>query len=132
MPSFAASSLMDWVSAMRNGLASFSDWANPIGGRLQVELRDATPVVALRGAAGGAGGRLDLLGGGAGGGGGGGLAGGLGAGGACRGDQRQDGPDGGAAGEIWRTATSGFPFTRAWRISTRRERPWTGGSAAQA
>ena len=30
IPSLAASSLIDWVSAIRNGLASFSDWANPI------------------------------------------------------------------------------------------------------
>src|SRR4026209_1611147 len=30
IPSFAASSLIDWVSAIRNGLASFSDWANPM------------------------------------------------------------------------------------------------------
>src|SRR4051794_20469927 len=29
MPSLAASSLMDFVSAMRNGLASFSDWEKP-------------------------------------------------------------------------------------------------------
>ena len=29
MPSLAASSWMDWVSAMRNGLASFSDWEKP-------------------------------------------------------------------------------------------------------
>ena len=29
MPSFSASSLIDWVSAMRNGLASFSDWEKP-------------------------------------------------------------------------------------------------------
>src|SRR3954468_14949470 len=29
MPSVAASSLMDFVSAMRNGLASFSDWEKP-------------------------------------------------------------------------------------------------------
>ena len=29
-PSLAASSLIDWVSAIRNGLASFSDWANPM------------------------------------------------------------------------------------------------------
>src|SRR5689334_15124402 len=28
-PSLAASSLIDWVSAMRNGLASFSDWEKP-------------------------------------------------------------------------------------------------------
>ena len=28
-PSFAASSLIDWVSAIRNGLASFSDWEKP-------------------------------------------------------------------------------------------------------
>ncbi|SQA26200.1 Uncharacterised protein [Streptomyces griseus] len=28
-PIFAASSLMDWVSAIRNGLASFSDWEKP-------------------------------------------------------------------------------------------------------
>ena len=30
IPSLAASSLIDWVSAIRNGLASFSDWANPM------------------------------------------------------------------------------------------------------
>src|SRR4051812_10080262 len=30
IPSFAASSLMDWVSAVRNGLASFSDWEKPM------------------------------------------------------------------------------------------------------
>src|SRR5690349_18975905 len=29
MPSLAASSLMDWVSAIRNGFASFSDWEKP-------------------------------------------------------------------------------------------------------
>ncbi len=29
MPSLAASSLMDCVSAIRNGFASFSDWENP-------------------------------------------------------------------------------------------------------
>src|SRR6188508_24903 len=29
MPSLAASSLIDWVSAMRNGFASFSDWEKP-------------------------------------------------------------------------------------------------------
>ena len=29
MPIFAASSLIDCVSAMRNGLASFSDWEKP-------------------------------------------------------------------------------------------------------
>src|SRR5689334_1723242 len=29
MPSLAASSLMDCVSAIRNGLASFSDWEKP-------------------------------------------------------------------------------------------------------
>src|SRR4051794_38398179 len=28
-PAFAASSLIDWVSAIRNGFASFSDWENP-------------------------------------------------------------------------------------------------------
>lgn len=28
-PILAASSLMDWVSAIRNGLASFSDWEKP-------------------------------------------------------------------------------------------------------
>ena len=28
-PTLAASSLIDWVSAIRNGLASFSDWENP-------------------------------------------------------------------------------------------------------
>ncbi|CAM5400771.1 hypothetical protein SCYAM73S_00545 [Streptomyces cyaneofuscatus] len=28
-PIFFASSLMDWVSAIRNGLASFSDWEKP-------------------------------------------------------------------------------------------------------
>src|SRR5689334_22403970 len=28
-PSLAASSLIDWVSAIRNGLASFSDWEKP-------------------------------------------------------------------------------------------------------
>src|SRR5829696_7579733 len=29
-PRLDASSLIDWVSAIRNGLASFSDWANPM------------------------------------------------------------------------------------------------------
>ena len=29
MPRFAASSLIDSVSVIRNGLASFSDWAKP-------------------------------------------------------------------------------------------------------
>jgi len=29
MPSLAASSRIDCVSAMRNGLPSFSDWENP-------------------------------------------------------------------------------------------------------
>lgn len=28
-PTFLASSLIDWVSAIRNGLASFSDWEKP-------------------------------------------------------------------------------------------------------
>ena len=30
MPRAAASSRIDWVSAMRNGLASRSDWAKPM------------------------------------------------------------------------------------------------------
>ena len=29
IPRLDASSLIDWVSAIRNGLASFSDWAKP-------------------------------------------------------------------------------------------------------
>ena len=35
MPSLAASSLIDWVSAMRNGLASFSDWEKPTTAELR-------------------------------------------------------------------------------------------------
>ena len=44
MPSFAASSLIDCVSAIRNGFASFSDWAKPTVAVLQVQLRHAAPL----------------------------------------------------------------------------------------
>ena len=45
MPRAAASSLMDWVSAIRNGLASFSDWAKPIVAAGEVDDLDAGPAV---------------------------------------------------------------------------------------
>ena len=45
MPRAAASSRIDWVSAMRNGLASRSDWAKPIGGTAEVDGLDARAAV---------------------------------------------------------------------------------------
>lgn len=37
-PILAASSLMDWVSAIRKGLASFSDWEKPTTASLRSSL----------------------------------------------------------------------------------------------
>src|SRR6185503_20929784 len=44
IPSFAASSLIDWVSAIRNGLASFSDCAKPIVAVLRSSFGTPSPL----------------------------------------------------------------------------------------
>ena len=50
IPSFAASSLIDWVSAIRNGFASFSDWANPIVAVFRSSFGTPAAVVLVEGA----------------------------------------------------------------------------------